>query len=439
MTARNDDRLLSAWLHDVAPSREPEHLLGQVLARTARTRRRPAWRSPERFDLMSAFTSRLAPASPVPWRLVAVAAALLLALVAALAFIASGRFKTPAPPYGLAGNGSIVYGSKGDIFAADPTGSGARTLLAGDPEDRAPILSLDGTKLSFLRGPDSASELWVANADGSSPRRVAGPFKDFNGGIDWSPQGDLLAVTTGDDGLITLVRADGSGFSAIDTGLAGVGDATFRPLNGAQLSFRATSTAGDLGFYLVNRDGSGQVHLALDPGFQDDPYYDENRTYYFNDLAWDGTGTHVVFHTLEPDPVSIAGPGFRIHTADIDEAGAVSNERILEFGSSDDDEYSAMFIPGTIDIIYRRLEGSTHTLMRGSTAVGAGSTDLGISAQDWITAALAPDGTSLLVVAPGGPSGPSQRVELLNLATLQVTQLSVSEDFSWQRVPASGS
>jgi hypothetical protein len=47
MTARDDfDGLLSAWFDDDAPGREPEHLLGQVLARTARTRRRPAWLVP---------------------------------------------------------------------------------------------------------------------------------------------------------------------------------------------------------------------------------------------------------------------------------------------------------------------------------------------------------------------------------------------------------
>ena len=54
MTARDDfDRHLAAWLDDRAPMREPEPLLGQVLARTARTRRRPAWLIPERWIPMS--------------------------------------------------------------------------------------------------------------------------------------------------------------------------------------------------------------------------------------------------------------------------------------------------------------------------------------------------------------------------------------------------
>ena len=43
MTTRDDfDRHLAAWFEASAPSSEPEPLLGQVLARTARTRRRPA-------------------------------------------------------------------------------------------------------------------------------------------------------------------------------------------------------------------------------------------------------------------------------------------------------------------------------------------------------------------------------------------------------------
>jgi hypothetical protein len=435
MTARNDDRLLSAWLHETAPTREPEHLLGQVLARTARTRRRPAWRTHERFDLMSAISSRFAPASPVPWRLIAVAAALLLALAVGLVLVTGSKLRSPAPPYGLAANGGIVYASHGEILVADGPGMTPRVLISGGTEDRSPIMSLDGARLVFLRGSQSATELWVANADGSAAHKVGGPWPDAPGRMDWSPGGDLIALTsTGpDDGTITLVRTDGSGSSTIVTGLAGVDFAAFRPPSGGQISFRATDTAGDVGFYLVNRDGTGQIRVAFDPGFQEDPYYDENRQFYMNDLAWDSTGTHAAFHTLEPAPDSPAGPGFRIHLADVDAAGTVRNERILEFDPGADDEFSAIFIPGTQDIVFRSLEGSRHRLLRGSTVANGAATELGVQALDWISAALSPDGKELIAVAPDGPSGPTKPMFLVDLTSLEKTPLSLTDDFSWQR------
>ncbi|HTK44297.1 MAG TPA: hypothetical protein VL749_02945, partial [Patescibacteria group bacterium] len=172
MTARYDDRLLSTWLHDVAPDREPEHLLGEVLARTARTGRRPAWRIPERWFSMSAITSRFTPATPVPWRLLAVGAALLLALLAGLVLAGGGAFTSPAPPYGLAANGPIAYAINGDIVVADAPGVTPKLLVGGATEDRLPLFSLDGSRFVFLRGPNEAVEVWAAKADGSDARRL---------------------------------------------------------------------------------------------------------------------------------------------------------------------------------------------------------------------------------------------------------------------------
>lgn len=97
MTARDDlDRRLAAWFEADAAPREPEHLLGQVLARTARTRRRPAWRVPERWIPMSTITTRTAEVPRVPWRLVGVAALLVLGLVIGAVLVAGGRFSGPS-------------------------------------------------------------------------------------------------------------------------------------------------------------------------------------------------------------------------------------------------------------------------------------------------------------------------------------------------------
>jgi hypothetical protein len=442
MTARNDDRLLSAWLHDIAPTREPEHLLGQVLARTARTRRRAAWRTPERWNLMSAITSRFAPAAPVPWRLLAVGALLLIALVAGLVLAGSGVFSPKAPPYGLAANGSLIYSVDGDLLIADAPGGVGRPLIQGSELDRYPTVALDGSAIAFLRGPDDAVELWVAGIDGSNPRRLAGPNPGLPNWLDWSPDAGMFAINGfgSSRSSITLLRADGSGSTTIETGLAEVVNMAFRPTSGAQLSFRGKDANGDWGHYLINRDGSGLVPLALDPGFRTDPTYGIDREYYFNPLSWDSTGTKVVYHTLEPDPQSDAGAGFRVHLAEIDAAGVVTSERTLEFSRAADDEMDPIFVPGTADIVYRQLEGRTHRLFRGSTEPGAGpARDLGVAAGDWFPTFMAPNGREIIVAIPipvGAQAG-TDDVLVLDLETLEQTRITLTGDLAWQRQPPS--
>jgi len=120
MTTRDDfDRHLAAWFEASAPSSEPEPLLGQVLARTARTRRRPAWRIPERWIPMSAITTRSARVGQVPWRTIGLIALLIVTLVAGVLVIAGTRRPALPPPFGVAGDGKVLYSFDGDIFVRD--------------------------------------------------------------------------------------------------------------------------------------------------------------------------------------------------------------------------------------------------------------------------------------------------------------------------------
>ena len=67
MSMNDADRRLSAWLESVAPAREPEHLLDTVLAQTARTSRRPAWRIPERWIPMTTITTPVTSGGSARW------------------------------------------------------------------------------------------------------------------------------------------------------------------------------------------------------------------------------------------------------------------------------------------------------------------------------------------------------------------------------------
>src|SRR4249920_359961 len=109
-TDRFDD-VVSDWLHADAEHRVPEHI-DVVLRRTRTERQRPAWSSLERW-LPVHTTLRLAPVPRVARLLIVLA----LAIVAiGIAIVAAGSLPRRADPFGLARNGTLVYGATdGDI------------------------------------------------------------------------------------------------------------------------------------------------------------------------------------------------------------------------------------------------------------------------------------------------------------------------------------
>jgi Tol biopolymer transport system component len=202
-----------------------------------------------------------------PWRLIAVGL-LILALVA-VALLAVGSQRRPAPPFGPASNGQVVHVSDGDLYAADPV-SGATKLLVGGPEtDSAPSYSPDGTKVAFMREAGCCPQrfdLYVARDDGSGAHKVnAASFADLVY-ANWTPDGRHLAVidnsVTG-DGLF-LLDVDGGNPPRQLAATMDIADAVvFRPPLGREIAFRALVEDG-WGLFVMNDDGTN-IRPLLDP------------------------------------------------------------------------------------------------------------------------------------------------------------------------------
>lgn len=433
MTARDDlDRTLSAWLMAHAPTSEPEHLLENVLERTARTRRRPAWRIPERWIPMSVLTTTVAPRSTIPWRTVGLIALLVLALLAG-ALVAIGRAHRLPPPFGVAGNGSLVYSASGDVVArSGPTGTRV-SLVTGSDFDDAPILAPDGSKFTFLRhGPGDKVALWVAAADGTGQRRLSLPFRTLSW-EDWSPTGDEVFVANENgETAFAIVPTDGTRATTIDLGVP-VQVPMHRPNHPDQISFLGKDAEGTRGIFLVGRDGRDPRRLDLDPGFQSDENYLADHDSYFQGQAWASDGTRLLYYTLEPAPGSPAGAGFRIHLARIGPGGEVLSDDILEYGATLDDEFAAGWLPTEDRIIFQTLEGTVHKLMIGGLEPGATAKDLGVQGSDWINSNVSPDGREVIVAVPETGAA-SPKVSIIDLAGGTITPIDVGLDVSWQRV-----
>ena len=260
------ERNLPEILDELSMGPAPDYL-DDVFGRTSRMRQRPAWTFPGRWIPM-ADVARLRVLAPAPpWRLLALAL-LVLALVAAALF-AVGAQRRPAPPFGPAGNGSVVYISEGDVHAVDPVAGTTRLLVGGAEVDSAPSYSPDGTRLAFIREAGCCPErvdLYAARDDGSGLRKVnAAPFTDLVY-ANWTPDSRHLAVieNTATGGQLYLLDVDGREPPRQLAATMDVADAVaFRPPLGREIAFRALLDDG-WGIFVMNDDGT-DIRELLDP------------------------------------------------------------------------------------------------------------------------------------------------------------------------------
>jgi len=87
-------------------------------------------------------------------------------------------------------------------------GSGKATTITADMEARLGILSPDGSKRIFQRS-TGAGGVWVAAADGSSPRHVFGDWTSAEYPIAWLPDGAHLLLGQA-DGWLYVIPIDGA-------------------------------------------------------------------------------------------------------------------------------------------------------------------------------------------------------------------------------------
>ncbi len=91
---------------------------------------------------------------------------------------------------------TIVFNLLGDIYAIDAKGGEARPVLTGQAFETAPVHSPDGKSIAFVSDRSGVTNLWIANADGKSPRQVSREDKltVFATPV-WAPDGSAVYVS----------------------------------------------------------------------------------------------------------------------------------------------------------------------------------------------------------------------------------------------------
>ena len=162
------DRTVSTWLAEQAGHGTPDYL-DEILGATTRTRQRPAWSGLERWlPMQTTPASRRSHGSPgcCWWAFIAVLG------VAALTI--GSRHRQPAPPFGPARNGVILYGgTDNDIHNFDPVTGATTTLITGSAGDDRPLLSLEapGSRSFGIAPPETRRRPAPADDHGGERRR----------------------------------------------------------------------------------------------------------------------------------------------------------------------------------------------------------------------------------------------------------------------------
>jgi len=411
------ERSIPSLMDELAPARVPDYV-DDLLRTTARMPQRPWWSALERWIPMGVI-ARTSQAPRVPWRYLAIAAALLILASAALIYVGSHVRALP-PPYGPARNGVIVYGAaNGDVVAFDPATNTSRTLIEGSADERYPLFTNDGSHLVFARTPDADHEVdFIANADGSAVRDLL-PLGSTIKWFEWSATGEQALVTREVDGVMTTFLADAATgqVTSIDLDPAlGITLATYRPGHD-EILYEHVPADGQAGtkVYVGRSDGSVPLRpLALSP----DAVFE----------AWPSPdGRKLVYSTWGTDESSQG----RIHVLDLDNG---DDQPLMFEGSAGHVEVNPQFSPDGRSIVLTRLDADgfrvTIVPADGNGPVtpvgppypaGSGTPDL-----TW-----SPDGTSVLA---GYPDGTVRLLPVDGRPGRTMTGMAWDRGITWQRL-----
>ncbi len=162
-------------------------------------------------------------------------------------------------------SGRIVFDNFHDVWSINADGTDLTRLTKSPWPEFDATWSPDGTRIAFRSEPKGDQEIWLMNADGSGPHRLARGLSPA-----WSPDGSKIAYASPGDipcppgrGLrctgVSIMNADGSGRHRIPN--TDGGEYPSWSPDGERIAFNS-NLSGDHVMYIVNVDGSGLVDLS---------------------------------------------------------------------------------------------------------------------------------------------------------------------------------
>ncbi len=293
------ERNLPAILAGLGAGPPPEYT-DALLERISHVRQRPAWVFRE-WWLPAARAPGKERIPPLSWRLVVLVALLVLTLVMAgiLAGVGHGR-RLPAP-FGPAGNGAIVYGTGGDIYAGDSVTGTSQAIVSGPTYDFRPGYSPDGSTVGFLRRVDAAkaglTNIVVVPADGGQPRVITTvPLAAEPGWWSWTPDSRSIVVmmSASRDSTYDVFDTTKSSPPRVITPAIPIDPPmAFQPPAGGRIVVRG-HVGSQIGLYTMGIDGSNLTPVV-------NPFTSLNDQIDLVYPAWSPDGTRIALQRATTD------------------------------------------------------------------------------------------------------------------------------------------
>lgn len=190
--------------------------------------------------------------------------------------------------------GDIVFssdrgGATFEVFAIAPDGGRLRQLTTDvNTNDLAPAMSPDGSLIAWEREIVEQgrvrADVWVMNADGSSPRALVTNASD-NRAPGWTPDGAAVVYASFVTGNWEIFRIDAGGGTPVNLTNSPFADQHPRVAPDGRIVFH-TNRDLDFEIYAMRADGSDPVNLTSQPG--DDRF-----------PAWSPDGSRIVWTRFE--------------------------------------------------------------------------------------------------------------------------------------------
>jgi TolB protein len=162
---------------------------------------------------------------------------------------------------------SVADGEAAEIWVSNADGSSP--VKVTDTKyflNSSPSWSPDGKRLAFVSNRGGSPQIYLMNADGSDPKRLT--FQgNYNQTPAWSPRGDLIAFTARDErnafDLFSVEVATGK-VKRLTQDAKNNEEPSFSP-NGRLILFTSTRL-GSKSLFVMTFDGNNQIALPLDKG-----------------------------------------------------------------------------------------------------------------------------------------------------------------------------